>query len=78
MLRPLRAGLGQHRHPAEQQVRRLEALARADEGAQRAPTLARCPCGTGVAHRLLDQPEAAARSLYVIPFVPTSQRVRGA
>ena len=59
--RPLRARLGQHRHPAQQQVGRLEPFARADEGAdRRADHGQQAVAEQRVAQGLLHQAEPAA------------------
>ena len=55
------ARLGQHRHPAQQQVGRLQPFARADEGADRRGDHAEQPApGERVAQGLTDHAEAAA------------------
>ena len=59
--RPARAGLGEHRHPAQQQVRRGEALARTHEGTQGGAHHGQeTILPEGPAQRLVDEPEAAA------------------
>ena len=59
-VRPLRTGLGEHRHPAEQQVGRLEPCARAHEGAHRRPHAGeQAAARDGIVQRLAHQPQPA-------------------
>src|SRR4051812_10316706 len=56
----LRAGLGQHRDPPEQQIRGFEPLARAYESPHRRPDARQESLAEqGVAHRLMDHADTA-------------------